>query len=105
MSMGRFGKVWVSSFQFFQLPSLQELPIDGDKSGNFPKCKTTAKTNLLKFQIVTFKSNSFVGLMVITLVYIPGLNLMLIRPLHFHTLHIVKLSQAQLYQLEDAIKW
>ena len=33
------------------------------------------------------------------------LNLMLIRPLQFRTLHIVKLSQAQLYQSKDAIRW
>ncbi len=32
-------------------------------------------------------------------------NLLLIRHLHFRTMHIVKLSTAQLYQSEDAIRW
>ena len=45
-----------------------DLSLDGFNSGNYTKCKTIDPTQLLKFQILMFTSNSFVGLEFRTLV-------------------------------------
>ena len=67
LHLGKSSKL-APSVGSFSKKIFHNVMLDGIDSVNFPKCKTIAKIHLLKYQILTFGSDCFVGLEVRTLV-------------------------------------